>query len=117
MEKNLVDHVWGTDQPERPENPIVPLELEFAGKSWEEKVRQIREQVPTLENAFSSSPTPTKRQNQLECLFLGKPAIFIFASKAEANPSGAPFPLASLANIRPGPNVTKLFMSVIYECS
>ncbi len=42
---------------------------------------------------------------------------FYISSKAEANPSGAPFPLASLANIRPGPNVTKLFTSVIYECS
>lgn len=45
IEKNLVDHVWGVDQPERPENPIVPLELEFAGIPWESKVVQMREQM------------------------------------------------------------------------
>ena len=41
----MVDQVWGPDQPERPENPIVPLELDFAGVSWEAKVASAREQM------------------------------------------------------------------------
>jgi hypothetical protein len=45
-----VDHVWGTEQPERPENAIVPLELEFAGISWESKVADVRVQGPILQN-------------------------------------------------------------------
>jgi len=44
-ESNLVDIVWGTDQPARPENPVFPLEIEFAGKTWDEKVNEMREQV------------------------------------------------------------------------
>ena len=45
VEKNLVDHVWGPEQPERPENAIVPLELEFCGLSWEEKIANVRIEV------------------------------------------------------------------------
>ena len=45
VEKNLIDHVWGNDQPPRPENAIVPLELEFAGISWEQKIGEVREQM------------------------------------------------------------------------
>ena len=30
--ENLVDKVWGQDQPPRPENPVVPLEREFTGE-------------------------------------------------------------------------------------
>ncbi len=40
---NLVDRVWGGDQPERPENPVLPLEESFAGRSWEDKVSAARE--------------------------------------------------------------------------
>merc|ERR1712223_1015983 len=42
VEKNLIDVIWGTDQPSYPDNPIQPLELEFCGKPWEEKVIEVR---------------------------------------------------------------------------
>ena len=38
VEKNLVDIVWGKAQPRYPDTPIRPLEMQFCGKSWEEKV-------------------------------------------------------------------------------
>ncbi|XP_063842236.1 xaa-Pro aminopeptidase 1-like [Scylla paramamosain] len=45
-EMNLVDLVW--PQQERPkysDDPIFVLETRFAGKSWEEKVREVREEM------------------------------------------------------------------------
>ena len=42
VEKNLVDIVWGNEQPRYPDNPIRPLEMQFCGKSWEEKVSEVR---------------------------------------------------------------------------
>ena len=40
-----VDTVWGSNQPDRPNQPIVPLELKFSGKSWEEKVQDMKDQM------------------------------------------------------------------------
>ena len=42
VEKNLVDVVWGSEQPPYPDNPVYPLGLEFCGKPWEEKVADAR---------------------------------------------------------------------------
>merc|ERR1719414_770584 len=42
VKNNLVDAVWGSNQPDRPNQPIKPLELKFTGKSWEDKVQDIR---------------------------------------------------------------------------
>ena len=42
VEKNLIDIVWGSDQPPHPESRISPLELEFCGKAWEDKVIEVR---------------------------------------------------------------------------
>ncbi len=39
---NLVDRVWGQEQPAYPENPVVPLGMEFAGADWEAKVAGVR---------------------------------------------------------------------------
>ena len=39
---NLVDKVWGLNQPERPKLPIKPLEIKFSGKSWQDKSKEIR---------------------------------------------------------------------------
>ena len=39
---NLVDAIWGSDQPGTPNKPIVPLEINFTGKSWEDKVKEMR---------------------------------------------------------------------------
>lgn len=38
---NLIDAVW-QDKPSRPLNPAFVLPLQFAGKSWEEKVSKVR---------------------------------------------------------------------------
>jgi hypothetical protein len=35
---NLVDRIWD-GQPDYPENEVRPLEMKFAGKSWQDKVR------------------------------------------------------------------------------
>ncbi len=49
VKNNLVDAVWGTAQPDRPNQPIVPLELKFAGKSWEDKVVEMRQKMKEKE--------------------------------------------------------------------
>ena len=45
VKDNLIDKVWGTNQPDRPNQPIVPLEMKFTGKSWEEKVKDMRDKM------------------------------------------------------------------------
>ena len=45
LTNNLVDKVWGLNQPERPKQPIIPLEMKFTGKSWEEKIGQFQSQM------------------------------------------------------------------------
>ncbi|KAI8621745.1 putative Xaa-Pro aminopeptidase P [Chytriomyces sp. MP71] len=42
---NLVDLVWGAERPAFPMNPINVLPVEFAGKSFEDKLAQVREQI------------------------------------------------------------------------
>jgi len=46
VETNLVDLAWAVDvanpQPARPENTVFPLEMEFTGRSWQEKVMEVR---------------------------------------------------------------------------
>lgn len=43
---NLVDLIW-TDRPAYPSDPAFPLELKFTGKSWEEKVLEVRDEMRT----------------------------------------------------------------------
>ena len=45
VEKNLIDQVWGTAQPERPNQAIIPLPMKYTGRSWEDKVCQVREMM------------------------------------------------------------------------
>jgi len=46
VETNLVDLAWAQDdtnpQPSRPENSVFPLEMQFTGRSWQNKVDEIR---------------------------------------------------------------------------
>ncbi len=39
--ENLVDHIW-SGQPDYPENEVKPLEMDFCGKSWQDKVDDAR---------------------------------------------------------------------------
>ncbi|BFF91720.1 xaa-Pro aminopeptidase ApepP [Drosophila madeirensis] len=47
IEKNLIDEIWGDDQPPRTSNSIKPLKLEYAGvtiaKKWELVRKQMQE--------------------------------------------------------------------------
>ena len=46
VETNLVDLAWAMDvanpQPARPENTVFPLEMQFTGRSWQDKVEEVR---------------------------------------------------------------------------
>ncbi|PFH45881.1 hypothetical protein AMATHDRAFT_70981 [Amanita thiersii Skay4041] len=41
---NLVDAVW-SDQPARPKNPVVHLDVKYSGRSYTEKFAQLREEM------------------------------------------------------------------------
>jgi Xaa-Pro aminopeptidase len=43
--ENLIDVIW-TNQPARPLNPVLVLESKFTGKSSEEKVAELRQELP-----------------------------------------------------------------------
>ncbi|KAK9469521.1 peptidase M24, structural domain-containing protein [Lipomyces arxii] len=45
MDSNLVDMVWSADQPLKPLDPLIVLGMEFAGKSFEEKLVDIRKEI------------------------------------------------------------------------
>ncbi|KIJ22785.1 hypothetical protein M422DRAFT_39923, partial [Sphaerobolus stellatus SS14] len=40
---NLVDEIWGKDRPARPSNLVFPLEVTYAGVSFVDKIRTLRE--------------------------------------------------------------------------
>lgn len=43
--RDLVDMIWSTTRPKRPSSIVNALPREFAGKSWENKVRDIRNEL------------------------------------------------------------------------
>ena len=49
VETNLVDIAWSQDsshpQPPRPDNQVFPLEIQFTGSPWQEKVGKVREMM------------------------------------------------------------------------
>lgn len=45
IETNLVDQIWQTDRPEYNNYLAYPLELEYSGKPWQEKVKQVRDEM------------------------------------------------------------------------
>ncbi|KAI5120596.1 hypothetical protein M0805_008073 [Coniferiporia weirii] len=45
LEKNPVDTVWGGDRPARVKNKVFPLDVKHAGKSSQEKIANLREQM------------------------------------------------------------------------
>ena len=42
---NLVDLIWGPNRPSRPSEPIKALNLNFAGKKFEEKIEDLRKEL------------------------------------------------------------------------
>ena len=42
---NLVDEVWGSDKPARPNEPVMVLGLEYAGQPYHEKLEKVREEL------------------------------------------------------------------------
>ncbi|EAU82877.1 aminopeptidase P [Coprinopsis cinerea okayama7 len=43
--KNLVDIVWGSERPARPQNPVFHLDEKYSGQSFKEKVKKVREEI------------------------------------------------------------------------
>lgn len=43
--ENFVDLVWGSARPERPKNPIFPLDVKYAGKSQTDKLGDVRQEL------------------------------------------------------------------------
>ncbi|KZS97160.1 Creatinase/aminopeptidase, partial [Sistotremastrum niveocremeum HHB9708] len=45
LDTNLVDQVWGSSRPARTLNPIVPLDVKFSGRSTEDKLKDLRDEL------------------------------------------------------------------------
>jgi Xaa-Pro aminopeptidase len=43
--ENLVDQVWGEDKPARPHEPVRVLQMEYAGKDFQEKIEDLRKEL------------------------------------------------------------------------
>ncbi|OMJ26337.1 putative Xaa-Pro aminopeptidase P [Smittium culicis] len=44
IKKNLVDSIW-EDKPPTPTNPVFHLDLRYSGKSWSDKVSEVRDEI------------------------------------------------------------------------
>ncbi|BDD59494.1 hypothetical protein MAP00_004700 [Monascus purpureus] len=51
VQDNLVDLVWGKDRPERPNEPVKVHPDKFAGKSFQEKISDLRKELETKKKA------------------------------------------------------------------
>lgn len=45
VEENLVDEAWGAGKPDYPADPIVPLDVKYAGATWQSKVGRVRDSM------------------------------------------------------------------------
>ncbi|GAM86859.1 hypothetical protein ANO11243_048790 [Dothideomycetidae sp. 11243] len=45
VKENLVDQVWGKDKPSRPSEPVKVLANEYAGKSFQDKIEDVRKEI------------------------------------------------------------------------
>jgi len=43
--QNLVDKVWAKEKPSRPNEPVIVLDLQYAGKGIGEKVEDVRKEL------------------------------------------------------------------------
>lgn len=65
IQQNLVDSVWGKDRPPRPSEKVRVHPNKYAGKSFQDKVADLRKELETKKKAPS--------------LFVGTP-LFLFSS-------------------------------------
>ena len=51
VKTNLVDSIWGSDRPSRPQEKIKVLPLQFTGKAFEEKIEDVRKELDKKKSA------------------------------------------------------------------
>lgn len=49
IEDNLVDAVWGKERPAMPHNVVNVLDVKYAGKSFQEKIKALRDSLESNE--------------------------------------------------------------------
>ena len=45
VKENLIDLVWGNDKPARPNEAVKVLPNEYAGKSYQDKIRELLKEI------------------------------------------------------------------------
>ncbi|KAG1815096.1 peptidase M24, structural domain-containing protein [Suillus subaureus] len=56
LQKNPVDIVWGKDRPPCPHNSVFPLDVKYAGETFQDKLQRLREEM-TKKKAVASVVT------------------------------------------------------------
>ena len=51
LETNLVDLVWGKERPPRPDEKVKALDVQFAGKKFQEKIEDLRKELDKKKSA------------------------------------------------------------------
>jgi hypothetical protein len=51
VDLNLVDHIWGQERPGRPNEKVKVHPDKFAGKSFQEKIADLRKELSTKKKA------------------------------------------------------------------
>ena len=51
VRENLVDAVWGKSKPPRPNEKVVVLDAQFSGKTFQEKIEDLRKELDKKKSA------------------------------------------------------------------
>jgi Xaa-Pro aminopeptidase len=51
VKENLVDLVWGQDRPSRPSEKVSIHPIEYAGKSFQDKIEELRKELDKKKRA------------------------------------------------------------------
>ena len=51
VQSNLIDQVWGGGRPSRPNERVKALDLQFAGKKFQEKIEDLRKELDKKKSA------------------------------------------------------------------
>jgi len=51
IQQNLVDLVWGKDRPARPSEKVRVHPIKYAGKTFQEKIAELRKELETKKKA------------------------------------------------------------------
>lgn len=77
IEENLVDIVWGTEQPKLTSNPIITLDLIFSGETVADKWTKVKNQL----NEMNCDALVVSALDEIACMYIHMSKINIILTE------------------------------------